>query len=208
MPRLEPLIMELPCREDDKIANDTINHRASSQMRWRRQQQLRGETMKYLPSALFLSVALLGLLAPQISALEEPLVRFRRQATEESATSDIAGGTTTTITTTTTTQAPSTTASSEPQQPKKTKAPPVNFTLVDEIFESTLDEPEVVAKWKHMDKQIVDGVRSILKIVFPHIVSMASDAKVSGACSGAMLKWILNLRNMRSWAVKSKYLYI
>lgn len=46
------------------------------------------------------------------------------------------------------------------------------------------------------------GVRSILKMVFPHVVAMSSDAKVSGACSGAILKWILNLRNLRTWAVK------
>lgn len=46
------------------------------------------------------------------------------------------------------------------------------------------------------------GVRAALKFIFPQVVSMASDAKVSGACSGGMLKWILNLRNMRSWAVK------
>lgn len=46
------------------------------------------------------------------------------------------------------------------------------------------------------------GVRSVLKMIFPHVVAMSSDAKVSGACSGAILKWILNLRNLRTWAVK------
>lgn len=41
-------------------------------------------------------------------------------------------------------------------------------------------------------------------MIFPHVVALASDAKVSGNCSGAILKWILNLRNLRSWAVKSE----
>lgn len=46
------------------------------------------------------------------------------------------------------------------------------------------------------------GVRSILKMIFPPLVAMSTDAKVSGNCSGAILKWILNLRNLRTWAVQ------
>lgn len=33
-------------------------------------------------------------------------------------------------------------------------------------------------------------------------MAMSTEAKVSGKCSGAILKWILNLRNLRTWAVK------
>lgn len=129
----------------------------------------------------------------------------RRQADTTPAAADDAA------TTTTTTEAPPSTTQSEqttttstaaPARSQKPKIPPVNFTHVDALFSATFDDEQVLAKWRHMDKQITDGVRSILKIVFPQIVNMASDAKVSGNCSGAILKWILNLRNLRSWAVK------
>lgn len=101
----------------------------------------------------------------------------------------------TTMTTTTTT---TTTSTEKP----KAKIPPVNFTLIEEQWNAISDESDVVAKWRHMDKQMTGGVRSALKVIFPHIVDMSTDAKVSGQCSGAILKWILNLRNLRSWAIK------
>lgn len=82
------------------------------------------------------------------------------------------------------------------------KLKPVNFTLVDEIFEAVLSEEEVVKRWKFMDSQLQDGMKSILKMIFPQIVSISQDAKVSGDCSGGILKWILSLRNLRSWAIK------
>lgn len=48
------------------------------------------------------------------------------------------------------------------------------------------------------------GVRSILRQIFPRIVSMSSDAKVSGNCSAGILKWIISLRHLKGWAIKSK----
>ena len=89
-------------------------------------------------------------------------------------------------------------------QPAKLR--PVNFTLVNELFETVLDDDEVAARWRKMDSQFQEGIRSILKLVFPQIVAVSQDAKVSGDCSGGILKWILSLRNMRSWALKSKRL--
>lgn len=138
-------------------------------------------------------------------------VRLARQAEDDTNTtaaeapeandSEAAEPTTTTsTTTTTTTQAPPQTAGGGGS--RTVKIPPVNFTLVDELFTKTLEDDEVAAKWQKMDKTLIEGVRSVLKIIFPHIVSMASDAKVSGNCSGAILKWILNLRNLRTWAVQ------
>lgn len=96
------------------------------------------------------------------------------------------------------TQAPATSTA----KPTKAKIPPVNFTQVDELYNAVFDESEVERKWRHMDKQITDGVRAVLKMIFPHVVAMSTEAKVSGTCSGAILKWILSLRNLRSWAVK------
>ena len=48
------------------------------------------------------------------------------------------------------------------------------------------------------------GVRAILRQIFPRIVSMSSDAKVSGNCSAGILKWIISLRHLKGWAIKSK----
>lgn len=100
-------------------------------------------------------------------------------------------------------------ASFEPTQPSNgtlqhNKLKPINFTLVDELFDSTVDEREMLRRWRNMDGQFQDGIRSILKFVFPQIVAISQDAKVSGDCSGGILKWILSLRNLRSWAIKSE----
>jgi len=123
--------------------------------------------------------------------------RLRRQQPEPETTS---AGQPTTVA-----PAASSPEEASPSQGRsRSKIPAVNFTLVDELFNAVLDESEVVGRWRQMDRQLVDGVRAILKLVFPQIVAMSSDAKVSGNCSGAILKWILNLRNMRSWAVKSE----
>lgn len=119
--------------------------------------------------------------------------RMKRQALATTTTEPTTISAANTETTTTSQVATST---------AKPKTPPVNFTQVNDLFEAAFNETEVIRKWQHMDKQITDAVRSILKAIFPHVVAMSSDAKVSGACSGAILKWILNLRNLRSWAVK------
>lgn len=48
------------------------------------------------------------------------------------------------------------------------------------------------------------GVRSLLRTIFPQIVAMSSDAKVSGNCSAGILKWIISLRHLKGWAIKSE----
>lgn len=93
-----------------------------------------------------------------------------------------------------------------PQVSNSSKLRPVNFSLVEEMFESVLADDEVVRRWRQMDSQLQDGMKSILKMLFPQIVSISQDAKVSGDCSGGILKWILSLRNLRSWAIKSKFM--
>lgn len=89
-------------------------------------------------------------------------------------------------------------------RPIASKLAKINFTLVEEMFQSVLSDEEVIKKWKNMDSQLQNGIRSILKLIFPQIVSISQDAKVSGDCSGGILKWILSLRNLRNWAVKSE----
>lgn len=56
----------------------------------------------------------------------------------------------------------------------------------------------------YLKKTNIPGIKSLLHSVFPKIVSMASNAKVSNNCSAGILKWIVNIRHMKSWALKSK----
>lgn len=48
-------------------------------------------------------------------------------------------------------------STSTTSRPAKSKIPPVNFTQVDELFDAVFEEPEVLAKWSHMDKQLTNG---------------------------------------------------
>lgn len=85
-----------------------------------------------------------------------------------------------------------------------------NFTIdwdeVERRFQATLPEEEVGKKWAEMESGLKNGVRSLLRTIFPQIVAMSSDAKVSGNCSAGILKWIISLRHLKGWAVKSKSL--
>ena len=117
--------------------------------------------------------------------------------TSEPPTSSISGQTTNN----------STGSSSINHQQQVNKPKLVNFTLVDELFSAPTEQEELVKRWKNMDNQFQEGIRSILKLIFPQIVAISQDAKVSGDCSGGILKWILSLRNLRSWAIKSKFAF-
>jgi len=95
--------------------------------------------------------------------------------------------------------------------PKSTTAAPgngtvKNFTIdwneVDKKWKETISEEEVAKKWTDMEKGLKNGIRSLLRTIFPQVVSMSSDAKVSGNCSAGMLKWIISLRHLKGWAIK------
>ena len=83
-----------------------------------------------------------------------------------------------------------------------------NFTIdweeVEKRWHATISEEEVGKKWAEMETGLKNGVRSLLRTIFPQIVSMSSDAKVSGNCSAGILKWIISLRHLKGWAVKSE----
>lgn len=93
---------------------------------------------------------------------------------------------------------------------KATNVTAKNFTIdwneVEKNWKATLPEEEVGKKWADMEKNLKNGVRSLLRTIFPQIVSMSSDAKVSGNCSAGILKWIISLRHLKGWAIKSKFL--
>lgn len=48
------------------------------------------------------------------------------------------------------------------------------------------------------------GMQSAIRNIFPKIVAMATDAQVSNNCSAGILKWIVNIRHMKKWALESK----
>lgn len=50
------------------------------------------------------------------------------------------------------------------------------------------------------------GVKAVLRSIFPRIVSMSSDTKVSGNCSAGILKWLISLRSLKDWSIKSKFI--
>lgn len=83
-----------------------------------------------------------------------------------------------------------------------------NFTIdwneVDKKWKETISEEEVAKKWGEMEKGLKNGIRSLLRTIFPQVVAMSSDAKVSGNCSAGILKWIISLRHLKGWAIKSK----
>ena len=82
------------------------------------------------------------------------------------------------------------------------KARPIDWDEVEENFNRVLSEDEVFQKWDTMEANMKSGIRSLLRTIFPKVVSMSSDAKVSGNCSAGILKWIVSLRHMKAWALK------
>jgi len=95
--------------------------------------------------------------------------------------------------------------------PKSTTAAPGNATVknftidwneVDKKWKEVISEEEVVKKWTAMETGLKNGIRSLLRTIFPQVVSMSSDAKVSGNCSAGILKWIISLRHLKGWAIK------
>jgi len=93
--------------------------------------------------------------------------------------------------------------------PKTGNTTAKNFTIdwneVNKKWHETISEEEVGKKWTDMEKGLKNGVRSLLRTIFPQVVAMSSDAKVSGNCSAGILKWIISLRHLKGWAIKSKF---
>lgn len=82
---------------------------------------------------------------------------------------------------------------------------PVDWAAVEADFLRELSPEEVAARWKDMQSKLSDGIRAVLRSVFPKIVAMSQEAKVSSNCSAGILKWIVSLRHLKSWAVKSEF---
>ncbi|KAI1303195.1 Nose resistant to fluoxetine protein 6 [Halotydeus destructor] len=122
--------------------------------------------------------------------------RFRRQADNEEVDEE----TTTTVTTTSTTSVPM--VDEKMAANKTVKNHTIDWDKVEENWRKVLTEDEVKVKWDKMEESTKNGIRSLLRSIFPQIVSMSSDAKVSGNCSAGILKWIISLRHVKGWAIK------
>lgn len=151
-----------------------------------------------------------SLAVPTTNANNSLLISDRSGATDEdtkNATTSSSQQTTAAATASTTTSSVDQADLVDPTNLSQTTSTPkpVNWTLVEQEFEAVLSDEQVANKWHSMEQHFSDGIKSILKMIFPQIVAISQDAKVSGDCSGGILKWILNLRNLRSWAIKSKY---
>lgn len=86
----------------------------------------------------------------------------------------------------------------------KNKSSKIDWNEVEKHWQATTSEEEVAKKFLDMENGAKDGVRSLLRSLFPRIVAMSSDAKVSGNCSAGILKWIISLRHLKGWAIRSK----
>lgn len=84
----------------------------------------------------------------------------------------------------------------------------IDWNEVEKHWDATLSEEEVAKKFAEMENGAKNGVRSLLRSLFPRIVAMSSDAKVSGNCSAGILKWIISLRHLKGWAIRSKFMFL
>lgn len=82
--------------------------------------------------------------------------------------------------------------------------PPIDWAQVERDFDRVLSDEEVLHRWDSMEANMKSGMRTLLRSIFPKVVAMSTDAKVSGNCSAGILKWVVSLRNMKTWAMKSK----
>lgn len=81
--------------------------------------------------------------------------------------------------------------------------PAINLTEIDEIYvEGRKDEEQIVENWHKLSKKFKKGLGNIIGAMVPYALNMSQEAKISSNCSGAMLKWILSMNQLKSWALK------
>lgn len=74
---------------------------------------------------------------------------------------------------------------------------------VDKIYnEGHKDEQETADAWRKINKKLKKGIGSIIGNVVPYALNMSTEAKISSNCSGAVLKWVLSMNQLKSWALK------
>lgn len=106
---------------------------------------------------LILIACVATLVLAQCSPYLQSALAQETGSSEEPTTTTLSAESAASESVTTTTEEPATTTTTTTKKPEKAKIPPINFTLVDELFDAAFEEQEVIAKWKHMDKQLLEG---------------------------------------------------
>lgn len=80
----------------------------------------------------------------------------------------------------------------------------LNMSQIDEIYAAGRhsDEQETAESWLRMSKKLKRGIGSIIGSMVPYALNMSQEAKISGNCSGAMLKWVLGMNQLKAWALR------
>ncbi|XP_053208215.1 nose resistant to fluoxetine protein 6-like [Panonychus citri] len=78
----------------------------------------------------------------------------------------------------------------------------IDWDEIESTWYEFKDDEEVTKKWNDMENGLKKGVKAVLRSIFPRIVSMSSDTKVSGNCSAGILKWLISLRSLKDWSIK------
>lgn len=79
----------------------------------------------------------------------------------------------------------------------------LNMSQVDEQFVSgRRDEAETVAAWNKLSAKLKRGIGGVIGAIVPMALNMSQEAKISSNCSGAMLKWVLSMNQLKAWALR------
>lgn len=80
----------------------------------------------------------------------------------------------------------------------------LNLSQIDEIYAAGRhnDEQETAESWRKLSKKLRKGVGTLIGNIVPYALNMTQEAKISGNCSGAMLKWVLGMNQLKAWAIR------
>lgn len=93
-----------------------------------------------------------------------------------------------------------------PKQVQHAHAPAtklINMTHIEEIYtKGHKDRDEIVQSWHKLSGRLKGLIGKAIGSIVPLALNMTQEAKISSNCTGAMLKWVLNLNQLKSWALR------
>lgn len=94
-------------------------------------------------------------------------------------------------------------AASTNTTPKPAPVAHLNMSLIDEVFtQARKDERGTVESWQRLGKNLKRGITGVIGSLVPYALNMSAEAKIGSECSGAMLKWVLSMNQLKSWALR------
>lgn len=79
----------------------------------------------------------------------------------------------------------------------------LNMSHIDQLYlEGRRDAQATADSWRRLQKRLKKGVSSVIGQLVPFALNMSQEAKISSNCSGAVLKWILNMNQLKAWALR------